>query len=57
MFQQLNAEQGITIILVTHDAGVARHAKRVIRIKDGLVEDDSTTGAAYVAPEPVAGGR
>ncbi len=38
MFQQLNADEGITIILVTHDANVARHAKRVIRIHDGLIE-------------------
>jgi ABC-type lipoprotein export system ATPase subunit len=40
MFQQLNDEEGITIILVTHDAGVAGHAKRVIRIRDGLIEAD-----------------
>jgi len=38
MFQQLNEEAGITIILVTHDSNVARHAKRVIRISDGLIE-------------------
>ena len=29
---------GITIILVTHDAGVAGHAKRAIRMRDGLIE-------------------
>jgi ABC-type lipoprotein export system ATPase subunit len=40
MFQHLNEEEGITIILVTHDPGVASHAKRIIRIKDGLIEDD-----------------
>ena len=37
MFQQLNKEQGLTIILVTHDASVAQHAQRVIRISDGLI--------------------
>jgi len=38
MFQQLNSTEGITIILVTHDPGVAQHAQRTIRIKDGLIE-------------------
>jgi ABC-type lipoprotein export system ATPase subunit len=43
MFQRLNREEGITIILVTHDQGVAQHAKRIVRIKDGLIEDDNLT--------------
>jgi ABC-type lipoprotein export system ATPase subunit len=38
MFNQLNQSEGLTVILVTHDPGVARHAKRVIRIHDGLIE-------------------
>lgn len=37
ILQQLN-DQGITVVLVTHDANVARHAKRVVHIKDGLVQ-------------------
>jgi len=45
MFQQLNREAGITIILVTHDAGVAHYARRVIRISDGVIEDDGGTQA------------
>ena len=39
MFQQLNETEGLTIILVTHDPEVAHHAKRVIRIRDGLIDE------------------
>ncbi len=40
MFQRLNTEQGITIVLVTHDAEVCDYAKRTIHIRDGLVAPD-----------------
>jgi ABC-type lipoprotein export system ATPase subunit len=51
MFQQLNEREGITIILVTHDAGVAQHAKRSIKIHDGLIVPGAFTNepAAVVA--------
>jgi ABC-type lipoprotein export system ATPase subunit len=38
MFQQLNREEGLTIILVTHDAEVARYADRKILLKDGVID-------------------
>jgi putative ABC transport system ATP-binding protein len=40
IFQQLNREQGITIILVTHDPEVAQHARRIISVRDGVVASD-----------------
>jgi ABC-type lipoprotein export system ATPase subunit len=40
MFQELNAE-GLTIVLVTHDPEVAAHAERIIRIRDGRIEDSA----------------
>jgi ABC-type lipoprotein export system ATPase subunit len=43
MFQRLNKEEGITIVLVTHDAEVARHAERIIRIQDGLIQGDGAS--------------
>ena len=40
LFRQLNLEDGLTIVLVTHDPTVAAHADRIIRMRDGLVFDD-----------------
>jgi ABC-type lipoprotein export system ATPase subunit len=39
MFQNLAAEENITVIIVTHDAAVGSYAQRTIRLKDGLMED------------------
>lgn len=39
LFKQLN-DQGITIVMITHDLDVARNAKRIIRIVDGRIADE-----------------
>ena len=41
MFQRLNEDNGITVILVTHDLNVARHAKRILVLRDGLIQTDT----------------
>src|SRR5215813_8801122 len=40
IMQTLNEQQGITIMLVTHELDIARYAKRGILVKDGLVIED-----------------
>jgi macrolide transport system ATP-binding/permease protein len=44
LFRQLNLEDGLSIVVVTHDATVAAHAGRIIRMRDGLVFDDDRAG-------------
>ena len=39
-FQQLNQEQGITVIFVTHDPEIAQHTRRVVHIRDGCISGD-----------------
>ena len=46
VFAELNAKEGITVVLVTHEPDIARYARRLVRLKDGLVTYDG----------PVAGG-
>src|SRR5205823_774892 len=60
LFAELH-RQGQTIIMVTHEADVARHAKRIVRMKDGRVLSDlpvEQDAVLRVAPIPVlvAGG-
>jgi putative ABC transport system ATP-binding protein len=39
-------ERGNTIVLVTHEEDIARHARRIVRLRDGVVESDRAAGAA-----------
>jgi putative ABC transport system ATP-binding protein len=48
VFQALN-EQGITIVLVTHEHDIARYCKRVVELRDGLVIRDEPIVDRHVA--------
>jgi len=50
LFQQLNNVDRITLIMVTHDPGVAQHAQRIIRIKDGLIDNGAAPSIPGDAP-------
>jgi putative ABC transport system ATP-binding protein len=50
LFKRLNAERGITIMLVTHEPDVAAHAKRIVTFRDGNVLSDlPAAGTLYAA--------
>ena len=49
VIQQLNQEQGITVILVTHDRWVARHTRRVVILADGLTVADERIAEQFLA--------
>ena len=40
MLQRLNREEGLTVVIVTHEADIALHTKRVISMLDGVVASD-----------------
>ena len=64
IFQRLNQEDGITVLLITHEPDIAEYGKRIIRFHDGLVASDASnvqvraargmTGEPAPAGNPVA---
>jgi putative ABC transport system ATP-binding protein len=40
LFQRLNRDRGITVLLITHEADIAEHASRILSCRDGLVRSD-----------------
>ena len=53
IFQKLN-EQGITIVMVTHELDIARYCRRVVVMRDGLVRSDEAVKDSFLAGEELA---
>ncbi len=47
IFQQLNREQGMTIVLVTHEREIAEYTQRIIHVRDGMIEHNE-----HITPTP-----
>ncbi len=40
VLQRLNRERGVTVIIVTHEADIAHHTRRIVQVRDGLIVRD-----------------
>ena len=55
IFQKLNRERGITVVLVTHEPDIAHHAQRIVRLRDGLVVGEERVERPILAEEVLTG--
>jgi putative ABC transport system ATP-binding protein len=51
LFQHLNVERGITVLLITHEPDIAEYASRVVAFRDGVVRSDRPVATRRAAAE------
>ena len=49
ILQTLNRERGVTVVMVTHDDNIANHCRRIIRVRDGVIEREEINNKPLVA--------
>jgi putative ABC transport system ATP-binding protein len=53
IFQRLNIERGITVLLITHEMDIAEYGTRIIKCRDGHIVDDHPVGRRRVADDEI----
>ncbi|MGI8552666.1 MAG: ABC transporter ATP-binding protein [Dehalococcoidia bacterium] len=53
LFQQLNAERGLTVVFVTHEPDVAAFTRRTLHIRDGVIFSDEQHAGVRAVPEAI----
>ncbi len=51
IFQELNTDQGLTVVFVTHEPDIAKHTRRIIYLRDGRLTSDEAVADPLVANE------
>jgi putative ABC transport system ATP-binding protein len=51
IFQRLNVERGITVVLITHEMDIAEHGTRLVRFRDGRIQLDQPIARRRMASE------
>jgi putative ABC transport system ATP-binding protein len=54
IFQKLNRERGITVVLITHEMDIAEYGTRIVAFRDGVVISDKSVGRRRLAQEELA---
>ena len=54
LFQRLNIERGITIVLITHEHDIAEYGTRIVAFRDGLVVTDHPVTSRRLAADELA---
>jgi len=51
IFQKLNMERGITVVLITHEMDIAEHGTRIVKFRDGRIQIDQQITERRMAGE------
>ncbi len=54
VFQTLNRERGITVLLITHERDIAEYGTRIVSFRDGLIRTDEKVATRRIASEELA---